>query len=140
MTTIAYSNKDGTVSFDSRVTAGSQIVSDNANKMKVVDGIKFIFCGVVADIDKLISSYFGEHTDESIECSCIIIKDNAVFDYSYHSGKCYLCEVNFDSSWGSGSDFAISAMDFGKTSKEAVKYASTRDSMTGGKIRTIKVK
>jgi ATP-dependent protease HslVU (ClpYQ) peptidase subunit len=35
---------------------------------------------------------------------------------------------------GSGFKFAISAMDHGKSAKDAVKYAATRDIYTGGKI------
>ena len=49
--------------------------------------------------------------------------------------KCFCNE-----SFGSGSSFALSAMDFGKSAKDSVKYAMTRDIYTGGKIKVIKVK
>ena len=38
---------------------------------------------------------------------------------------------------GSGHDFALAAMDFGKTAAEAVAYAATRDSGTGGGVDTL---
>ena len=36
---------------------------------------------------------------------------------------------------GSGGTFAYCALDFGKTAKEAVEYAATKDTNTGGKVR-----
>ena len=35
---------------------------------------------------------------------------------------------------GSGAEFAMSAMDFGMTAKEAVEYTMTRDIYTGGEV------
>lgn len=41
---------------------------------------------------------------------------------------------------GSGYQFAIAALDLGKTAKEAVNYAKTRDIYTGGRVRVFDVK
>ena len=40
---------------------------------------------------------------------------------------------------GSGSPFALTAMDMGASAEEAVTMAAKRDSCTGGKIRTLRI-
>lgn len=57
MTTIAY--KDGVIAYDSRVTRSGTIVSDNAPKCQVVDGVSFFLSGAVCDEKALIAAYFG---------------------------------------------------------------------------------
>ena len=48
--------------------------------------------------------------------------------------------LTYNDADGSGYAFAISAMDFGCDARGAVKYASTRDNYTGGRIKVINVK
>jgi hypothetical protein len=45
-----------------------------------------------------------------------------------------------DTAIGTGTDHAITAMDCGLSAREAVKMAMKRDTGTGGRIRTYKVK
>ena len=42
--------------------------------------------------------------------------------------------IEYNDSAGSGGEFAIAALDMGKTAKEAVEYAMTRDFYSGGKV------
>ncbi|WP_210772140.1 hypothetical protein [Rhodanobacter lindaniclasticus] len=41
---------------------------------------------------------------------------------------------------GSGWQFAIAAMDFGKTAKQAIEYAMTRDNGTGGGVDFVRIR
>jgi hypothetical protein len=52
----------------------------------------------------------------------------------------WIDECKFSRADGSGYKFALGAMDHGKSAKDAVKYAMTRDIYTGGKVKVIKVK
>jgi len=47
--------------------------------------------------------------------------------------------VEYNDAMGSGEEFALAALDHGKTAEDAVAYAATRDSGTGGKIRVFDV-
>lgn len=41
---------------------------------------------------------------------------------------------------GSGWQFAAAAMDFGKTAKQAIEYAATRDNGTGGGVDYVRIR
>lgn len=41
---------------------------------------------------------------------------------------------------GSGWQFALAAMDFGKTAKQAIEYAATRDNGTGGGVDYVRIR
>ncbi len=41
---------------------------------------------------------------------------------------------------GSGWQFAIAAMDFGKSAKQAIEYAMTRDNGTGGGVDCVRIR
>ena len=142
MTTIAY--KDGVIAYDSRCMSSETIVSDTHNKHAVENGVHFFFSGNICDQKHLVDLYFKRDIDvplDHVECNA----------FSAHSGKVYklgVCkrtgiwrsEVIYPEALGSGTDHALTAMDMGATAKEAVKMAAKRDSGTGGRIRTFKVK
>jgi ATP-dependent protease HslVU (ClpYQ) peptidase subunit len=141
MTTIAYNDKDKEIAVDSRMTEGSLIITDKDIKFKVVNGVSFISCGGVSDGDTLIDVYLGASTDKcELDANIIIANDCGVFCASYIENYLNVWKLNHNTAWGSGEKFALAAMDFGCSAKDAVKYAMTRDIYTGGKIRVIKVK
>jgi len=141
MTTIAYSHKLKQIAVDSRATAGTLIADDKCNKVFKRDGLVFIACGSVADLELLTDSYpFGYEGMSDLSASAFVVDDGKVYQCDIQSGKYNVTPIDFDMALGSGCDFALSAMDFGKTPKEAVKYAMTRDCATGGKIQVVKVK
>ena len=140
MTTIAYNHKEKKIAVDSMSTAGRRMVANNnAKKWEIESGVKFFIAGSTCDIQLFIDIYFKRHdksADEIPDCAAIIVDA---------SGNVFLAEVNndlvlekspltYDFAIGSGSDFAISAIDLGKSSGEAVEYAATRCIYTGGKI------
>lgn len=141
MTTIAYHHESKTIAVDSRRTCGSVITSDKTNKIQKVCGLVFVLCGTVSDKGLFIDMYVNGSESN-------VIPD--ITGYVIDNGTAYLCHVNengvmqkyeleHNDAIGSGEQFALSAMDFGKNAKEAVKYAMTRDTITGGKIREVKI-
>lgn len=141
MTTITYDHESKQISCDSRSSRDNVIMSDSCEKWSIVDGVIFFMAGSPCDNGLFISMYFGEKSDIIPEVSALVVDE----------GKVYRCGVSGDTlMWkdlrqhndavGSGWEFALSAMDFGKSSHEAVEYAITRDSCSGGKVHTYDIK
>lgn len=139
MTTISYHHGDGEVAIDSRVTSGGIINSDNYDKtIKNKAGLWF-FSGSGDDFKSL---SLLSHRDKSIDLDCyaLLIYDGSVFGVSVGDGICTHTKYRYNNAFGSGGEFALAAMDHGKSAKEAVKYAMTRDVYTGGRVRVFKVR
>jgi 20S proteasome alpha/beta subunit len=142
MTTIAFDGN--TVAYDSRLTRGGLICCDTTNKMLETNGFKIVSAGTEADCDTLIKCFLeGDTPDEDGDASFIANHtDGRLIHVLYHDDKMVIENIWDEGVFalGSGSSYAISAMDFGKSAVEAVKYAATRDCYTGGKIRSFKVR
>lgn len=137
MTTIAY--KERVIAYDSRATRGEIIVDDDYDKHRESKGVNFFIAGAPSDFDNLISAYFGESIKKDELESHAVVHDNGRI---YHAGVTdevgfWKFEVSADKicSIGSGSEFAMAAMDCGKSAPEAVGIAAGRDTGTGGRIR-----
>ena len=142
MTTIAYNHKDKEIAVDGRETCAGQIVSDIANKVITSNGIGYVSCGDTFQIKQLI-----HNLENDVISNCDLNAELFFFDkgVAYRAGqeagdKPFKSEMTCNRATGTGGDFAWAAMDFGKTAKQAVEYAKTRDIYTGGKVRVIKVK
>jgi len=142
MTTIAYNHKDKEIAFDSRCTCGDLIVSDSNDKIERRDGINYVCAGDLNDIADLV---------DNIDTGMFITKESTAEAFFFKDGKAFravwpineqvdITELTSDRATGTGRDFALAALDFGRTAKQAVEYAKTRDIYTGGKVRVIKVK
>ncbi len=139
MTTIVYNKKTNEIGVDSRCTMGNYIESDNFVKMKEKDGIKFFLCGNVSDIEMIVECYPNEVKNKT-NTDGFILENNKV-KYIFTDNLTIKQVEQYESlAVGSGGVFAIAALDFGKTTKEAIKYAFTRDNCSGGKIRIYKTK
>jgi len=140
MTTIAY--KDGIIAYDSRQTRDNRIVTDNANKCRVVNGVSFFLSGVVSDEKFLIDAYFGTPSPVSLECSGYVVDAGKMMRIGYDDDtgiwKQDLDPSNPDAI-GSGTSYAIAAMDMGASAEDAVRAAMKRDIFTGGLVRTITI-
>lgn len=141
MTTIAY--KDGVIAYDSRQCMGSLILDDDYDKKHVCDGNAFFFSGPSCELEALVRMFSGESLEVRDQCSALV----------YSNGTLFYCGMNKDSGFfsceeslarpfvlGSGRDHALTAMDMGATAREAVKMAIKRDSGSGGRVRTYKLK
>lgn len=140
MTTIAY--KDGVIAYDSRQTRGGSIVSDDVVKCQVVDGVSFFLSGAVCDEKALIAAYFGTPSPAPVECSGYVVDGGKLLMVG-HDDKTGVWKQDLDPSnpdaIGSGSAYALAAMDMGASAEEAVRAAMKRDIYTGGKVRTVRI-
>ncbi|MCF5708964.1 proteasome subunit beta [Pseudomonas syringae] len=137
MTTIAY--KDGVIAYDSRQTRGGAIVSDDCRKCEIVNGVSFFLSGCVCDEKALIAAYFGTPSKDPVECSGFVV-DNGKLMMVGHDDKTGIWRQPLDpanpDAIGSGSAYALAAMDMGASAEEAVRAAMKRDIYTGGTVRT----
>lgn len=142
MTTIAVDTQ-GNIAADGRATDGQgYIASDTKPKLKKIDKSTFIAsCGRVADIEMMepmiIDGVIPQEIPNELDAHTILISDGVPVMYVYRDNELISWELSLPYATGSGGQFALAAMDFGLTAKEAIKYAMTRDSSTGGKITTI---
>ncbi|WP_439851141.1 proteasome subunit beta [Pseudomonas syringae] len=141
MTTIAY--KDGVIAYDSRTTRGTTISDDDCEKLQTVNGVQFICTGCACDFDALIAGYFGTVAGSQVEASGYAIDDGKLFLIGYDDKTGFWkSSLNLDrvDAIGSGSPFALTAMDMGSTAAEAVEMAKKRDTGTGGLVRTLNIR
>lgn len=144
MTTIAYDGK--TISADSRITSGNEIITDNQQKIfKLKKNSKnYIAFAISGEIrfarvfEKWIKSN-GEFT-LSMENTCIVAITNKGKAHKYYDDDNYESSMSECVCVGSGRDYAITALRLGKTPKVAVKIASELDVFTGGKITSLNIK
>ena len=143
MTTIAFSYKQGTVAYDSRATGGSYIYTDEMDKAMKMKGRTFLLAGTVADREEIVVSYLteGKELREDISVSGLVLehKTKTVYMLTSDDGMLQVTEMDHDMAIGSGGQYAITALDCGLSSKDAVKMAAKRDACTGGKVRMVKV-
>jgi ATP-dependent protease HslVU (ClpYQ) peptidase subunit len=141
MTTIIYDHKTLQIAVDGRSVDGSVILTDHRKKWRKIGESYYFFAGLVCDVEHFLELHQvkgkPKHTND---VSCFKVTDS----------KAYLCGIDdYDGYWeelmkcnngtGSGRFFALSALDFGRTAKEAVQYAATRDVYTGGKIEAFDI-
>lgn len=142
MTTIVYDHKNKQIAVDGRTTRSDIVCSDNSEKFRFVDGQVWFFTGIAGD-QQLLVDWFTAGKDKPAlvpECEALVIIDGKVYSnmVAEHGVSCQH-ELKFDESIGSGSKFALAALDHGKSAKEAVEYAATRDIYSGGKITVFSV-
>lgn len=141
MTTIVYNKEENEIAVDSRMMMGNFIESDDYIKMISVGNRKFFLAGELADIQMIARCYPNNLEYEINQSSHGFVVENGIIKYIYTNGlKIKETHQTNSSAVGSGFEFAIAALDMGKTTYEAVKYAATRDSYTGGKIRIYNIK
>lgn len=138
MTTIAYNHKDKQIAVESFSTMDGVIVNRNATKHFNVGGDIYFVAGKTNGLAKFIIAHkHGEKVDPNIaDCAAFVIKEDGtcwlfVIDENWLPQSCIL---DYDSAMGSGENFALAAMDMGKSAGEAVEYACTRDCYSGGKV------
>ncbi|MCD5994163.1 proteasome subunit beta [Pseudomonas sp. CDFA 602] len=140
MTTIAY--KDGVIAYDTRQTRNGSIVSDDCSKCEIVDGVSFFLSGCVCDEKGLIAAYFGTPSKDPLECSGFVV-DNGKLMLVGHDDKTGVWKQPLDLSnpdaIGSGSAYALAAMDMGASAEDAVRAAMRRDIYTGGVVRCVAI-
>lgn len=141
MTTISYNHKDKEIAVDGRYSNNSGLViTDKGIKHVKREGKLFVYTTSGDDALSIIDIYFGGSADrQSYDATVMLVSDGRAYLMTYDGGALDKWEMRENTGIGSGGDFALAAMDFGCSAKEAVKYASTRNMHTGGKITVFKV-
>jgi ATP-dependent protease HslVU (ClpYQ) peptidase subunit len=143
MTTIVYDHSARQIAVDGQVTQGNRICTGDDIKWKRDGDDWWFICGSVSDIERLIAHINATDPDAPkwpIECSAFLVRDGQVFQCIVtDDGEPCRSPVTYSDAMGSGEIYALSALDHGKTAKEAVEYAAMRDTGTGGKITVFDV-
>ena len=135
MTTIVYDHKNKQIACDSRTTMGTLIVLDDAIKYKTINGAVWFICGKTGEADIFIDNFKPlDEVPENLDVHALRVEDKKVYLCTIGGGVFRECEMPCETSIGSGEDYALAALDFGRTAKEAIEYAMTRDNSTGGKV------
>jgi ATP-dependent protease HslVU (ClpYQ) peptidase subunit len=139
MTTVAY--RDGVMAGEGQVTLAEMVVSSDTRKVhRLKDGRLFGWAGTAAQSEVLIASLRkGGATPDCENITALLVSPDGS-TVSYYEGGVWRVEREKYNALGSGSAFALGAMDHGATAAEAVKIASKRDVSSGGKVRTVKLK
>lgn len=139
MTTIAYKHSERTIAVDSRATGNGVVSTDNKEKIIHRDDLVFVVTGLTCDIELFIQYYQGRHNTDLIPEADGLVIDGGVLYKAHVNSDGVLCkfEVEWDVADGSGGQFALAAMDHGKSARDAVEYAKTRCIYTGGEVKTI---
>jgi len=141
MTTISYNHHDKQIAVDSRVVSNGLVRSDSFDKTVKNEFGLWIFCGSAADTKDLCVLKHNDKVDPLPDCSAFLIAHGKCYDVIVNNdGYCEYFELSFNEAKGSGTELALAAMDFGKSAKEAVEYAMTRDIYSGGEVRVFDVK
>lgn len=139
MTTIVYSHDAKEIAYDSRVTGGhSTIYSDDCEKSYKFDDAVVFAAGAVSDIEEMLEHYRNGVMDvgKIFEASALVVTPDRVFSLESNDlGNLCSTTIDFNFAIGSGGHWALAALDFGESPKEAVAYAATKDCSTGGTIR-----
>ena len=139
MTTIAYNHNDREIAVDGRISSDGIIDTDAYIKKIEKNGVAFYLCGCLCDYERLVDAYFSDSAGSDIDASALVVDNGSVYDIRVSGEQCLKTPIKFNTALGSGAYFAMAAMDHGKSAKEAIEYAATRDTSTGGKIICEKV-
>lgn len=140
MTTIVYDHKRKQIAIDSRSTSNGLICSDSCQKWKILDSGEIWFtCGAVCDEDLLIECFMDGDRKLNIsvvpDANAFVVRGGQVLMRGVtQEGEAWTQKLTDSRCLGSGSSFALAALDFNSTAKEAVMYAATRDCYTGGLV------
>ena len=139
MTTIVY--KDGVIAWDSRTTGGDTILCDSSNKCHIVGTLTFWCAGTVGDFGDFFRAYLGDkRIGREVNVSAFVLDSGKLFVVGCNDdGSLWRSQVLYPRAIGSGTDFALAAMDCGLDAKAALKIAAGRDVNTGGKLHSKKI-
>lgn len=150
MTTIA--TRNGVMVSDGQVSWGDRIDQTNLKKVRKINGCLVGGAGRLSSVLQFfkwfeewsnaqvvqgesphVQVFIPEDLDDEDFTGLVVFTDGVIF--MYEGGKrCYEIVGAEYYAVGSGSDFALSAMDAGASAEEAVKVAIKRDVFSGGEL------
>lgn len=146
MTAIAWDGEY--LAADSRVTAGTMIVTDEGTKLYRINDVPYKndliiamgVSGALSDVDKIINFIIGgfEPREEFAHyVGAILVGLEYVYSLEPDSSHLIQYKRHIKLTEGSGGPFALSAMKLGLGAKDAVKHAIKMDSACGGKVKVL---
>lgn len=140
MTTICY--KEGQIAYDSRETLDTIIWDDKCEKKFERNGVVYFLAGSSNDAERIMSAYEEGTLEDCDPFQGLVVDKGKVYRIIPGEGSLLIEEERLTNHFaiGSGWHLALSQMDAGRTAKQAVEYAMTRDTNTGGKVKTYKLK
>lgn len=139
MTTIAYHHASKTIAYDSRRKNEKRIVDDAVMKQRVNHQGNFFLCGTTWDMDIFMNEFEDgkEFRDLNVAALFVPHGSDEVYELTHEKGRFRKDgPIYHNYAIGSGTNFAIAAMDFERNAGEAVEYAKTRDFCSGGVVHT----
>ena len=147
MTTVAYKDKE--LAFDSKVTDSSGAVLGAVVKgAKLPAGSLAAFAGDLAHCQLFHKWAAAGFLNDSLKLSLDNLKDPCYTGIVvnpkgiitvYNDSTIPVTYTSKMYSWGSGGGYAMGAMVFGASAKEAVQVAKICDVSTGGRVRVLKL-
>ena len=107
-------------------------------KYRVIDGDMWFFSGPTFDFDVLVGAYKSKEKvggGARYTVGAIRVSKGVAYLLGIDEGIAWESVIENSDSLGSGGLFALASLDHGKTVRQAVEYACTRDIYSGGKIR-----
>ena len=140
MTTIVYCHKTNQIACDSRSTNGYMIVTDGAMKHIKVNDLEWFISGRAGEAYAFANNFKElDIAMDGLGNDAIFISKGSAYLASIDEGRFRSLLLDVNQGIGSGGYFAMAALDFGKTAKEAVEYAITKDFASGGKVHVFDI-
>lgn len=143
MTSIVLDYENKQIAVDSRISKGGGSYRDDYNKIHIRGNSIFILSGSTCDFDYFIDNfelYKKIDIDAELDCYGIMIESGVAYSVFMTDGIFNVDRILGNECAGSGGAYALSALDFGKSAKEAIEYAMTKDCFTGGKVHVYDIK
>jgi len=138
MTTIAYDGRY--IAVDSRISSKGHVATDECKKFDEFDEWVLFWSGAIHQKDLYMNIFIakGEFIDKpEVWLMAYNKKTKFVYQVYVEDKKFLMDKIEWIDGQGSGSCYAIGAMDAGKSAVDAVKIAMKRDCATGGIIRCL---
>jgi ATP-dependent protease HslVU (ClpYQ) peptidase subunit len=138
VTTIAY--RDGVLAGDGRTTVGDTVVSAIKKKVfRLRDGCLFGYSGSQEDGERLrhaIKTGAASPALENIQALLILVSGKIML----YEGMMWVHLSDPYTAIGTGTPYALTAMDCGLDAPSAVRMALKRDTASGGKVFTVELR
>lgn len=138
MTTIAYDGRY--IAIDSRISCKGHVATDSYEKFSDFDDWVLFWNGAVNQKDLYMNIFIAKGDfifEPKVWLTAYEKKTKHVYHVYVEDNKMLMDRLEWRDGQGSGSCYAIGAMDAGKSAVEAVKIAMKRDCATGGKIHCL---
>jgi hypothetical protein len=142
VTTVCWDLQKRLVAVDGRIVADYEIHDDSADKRTVFNDVEFFLAGSLSDRDAVCRAFVARRRKirKGIYMQALAWDGETLFDLIADEGALSWHPVaTVRGAIGSGSAFALAALDQGATPRQAILAAIKRDAGTGGKVVTHKL-